>query len=478
MAEAATRAMRGTVVAMTGQLLTQALRFASNIIMARLVSEVAFGQHALVMTITTGLWLVSDLGLGHSLVRHTRDDDTFVHTAWTMGVVRAVLLLVAGGVLAPIVAAFYDEPLLLWLLPLCALRIFFQAAESSQFYLATRRVRVERVVALEVTAQVSSIAVAVSVGYATHHVVALVAAAVVSAFVRTTLTHLVLGARMRFVWDRAARHELLAFGKWVFLSTLFAFVAMRWDVFSIGRLQGFAVLGVYGLAIQVTSVPSQMATQFCAMVLGPVLAEAWRDGPSTLSARLREARAGYVPMALLLFLGAATLAPLFFKLAYKDRFVDGGGMAQLLMLTVFATFIQEATSRALVAAGDGRGLAVTNASKVGVTIVATLIGFTQFGFVGFLVGNGVGALAGVVIIGLRARGLGLHDALRADLQTLALFLLLVALSCGVPWLLSPVVHVDVAMLTAAACPLVCVPLLVRVLRRARQLRQARAEVAG
>jgi hypothetical protein len=71
--------------------------------------------------------------LGHSLVRNNRDDDTFLHTACTLGVVRAVLLIVAGGVLAPIVAAFYDEPLLLWLLPLCALRIFFQATESSQF---------------------------------------------------------------------------------------------------------------------------------------------------------------------------------------------------------------------------------------------------------------------------------------------------------------------------------------------------------
>jgi hypothetical protein len=84
----------------------------------------------------------------------------------------------------------------------------------------------------------------------------------------------------------------------------------------------------------------------------------------------------------------------------------------------------------------------------------------------------VGALAGVAIIGLRARRLGLHDVVRADLHTIALFLLLVALSCGVPWALAPRLELDVAYLTAAACPLVCVPLLVRVLRRARQLRRS------
>ena len=471
MSDIAGRAMRGTVVSMTGQFASQGIRFASNIILAGLVTETAFGLHALVMAITTGLWLVSDLGLGQSIVRNTRDDDEFVHTAWSIGVVRAALLLVVGCVLAVPAAAFYDEDLLLWLLPLCTLRIFFQATESGQFYLATRALKVERIVVIEVIAQLSSMLTALAIAWYTHHVVALVGSAVMSSFIRTLLTHTALpGSRMRFVCNQIAVKELVAFGKWIFLSTLCAFVAMRWDVLSLGRLEGFAVLGVYGLAIQITSVPSQIALQFSNLVLAPVLADAFRVSPALLRARLHEARAGYVPAAMLLFTGAATLAPAFFKLAYKDRFQDGGAMAQLLMITVFATFLQEASSRVLLAAGDGRGLAFTNFCKVVVTIIASLIGFAAAGFKGFLIGNGVGAIVGVVVVGLRANATGASGVLSADLGASFTFAAVLGLGCGLPVLLAPVVHVDVAWLTAFFCPLLCGPLLFMVAVRVRALR--------
>ena len=459
------RATRGTIVSMSGQLASQGIRFGNNIVLAGLVSQTAFGLHAMVMAITTGLWLVSDLGLGQSIVRSNRDDDEFVHTAWTIGMVRAGVLLLLGCLLAVPASRFYDQPILLWLLPLCTLRIFFQAAESGQFHLATRALKVERIVSIEVVAQLTAMITAVGVAVLTHHVVALVGAAVMSALVRTALTHLALpGRRMRFVWSTAAVTELVAFGKWIFLSTLCAFVALRWDVLSLGRLEGFAVLGVYGLAIQVTSVPSQIATQFSNLVLSPVLAEAWRESPSLLRERLHEARAGYVPAAMLLFTGAATLAPAFFKLAYKGRFPDGAVMAQLLMLTVFATFLQEASSRVLLAAGDGRGLAFTNASKVAVTIVATIVGFALADFEGFLVGNGVGAIAGVVVVGVRANASGASGVLAADLRAAATFAVVLAIGCALPALLAQRLDVDVAWLTAAACPLLCGPLLLIVLR--------------
>ncbi|HEY1097351.1 MAG TPA: hypothetical protein VGF99_00425, partial [Myxococcota bacterium] len=162
---------------------------------------------------------------------------------------------------------------------------------------------------------------------------------------------------------------------------------------------------------------------------------------------------------------------------YKDRFVGGGVMAQLLMTTVFATFLQEASSRALIAAGDGPGLAVTNAVKVGATIIATLLGFTFAGFAGFLVGNGIGAVVGLVVVGVRARRAGIAGVLAADVRAASVFVLVLAVGCGLPVLLAPIVHVHVAWLTAAMCPVLCVPLLAVVWRRVRVLRARRPAAA-
>ena len=60
------RALRGTVISLIGQLLTQVLRFGSNIVLTRLLPESAFGINAMIFAVTTGLFLISDVGIGRA----------------------------------------------------------------------------------------------------------------------------------------------------------------------------------------------------------------------------------------------------------------------------------------------------------------------------------------------------------------------------------------------------------------------------
>ncbi len=476
------RAARGTSLALVGQLVSQVLRFSSSIVLARFLPESAFGVNAILGSVTLGLWMITDVGIPAGIVRSGRDDDTFLHTAWTLSLVRGAVLLGLGLVLGPPLAAFYDNPGMLWLLPLSSLMIFFVAAESTRIYSAQRDLRVGRVVLLEVLAQAISLGVSIPIAMATGHVVAFVAGAAVSGFVKFVLSHLILGARMRIVWERESLREIFSFGRWVFLSTLFAYVAIRWDIFALGRLEGMTLLGVYGVANQITSVPHQMTVHATGLVLTPVLADAWRHAGgdhggdvSRFSARMREARRGYLPIALLLFLGAATTAPAFFVVAWKAGFHAAGVMAQALMIQAFLDFQQEASSRALVAQGDGRGLALSNALRLVATIVGTFVGLSLFGFWGFVQGNVVGGLVGVVIVGLRLRAQGLHGALGDDLKAFALFLLLLGIGAGIPLLLEDAMGWPAAWTTLVGCVVVCGPLGVVVLRQLLALRRARAE---
>jgi O-antigen/teichoic acid export membrane protein len=476
------RAARGTSLALVGQLVSQLLRFASSIVLARFLPETAFGVNAILSSVTLGLWMITDVGIPASIVRSGRNDDAFVHTAWTLSLVRGAVLLGLGLVLGPPLAALYGEPGLVWLLPLSSLMIFFVAAESTRIYSAQRDLQPGRVILLEVLAQAISLGVSIPVAIATGHVIAFVAGAVVSGFVKFLLSHLILGARMRIAWERESLREIFSFGRWVFLSTLFAYVAIRWDIFALGRLEGMALLGVYGVANQITSVPHQMTVHATGLVLTPVLADAWRHAGgdrggdvSAFATRLREARRGYLPVALLLFLGAATTAPAFFVVAYKAGFHAAGVMAQALMIQAFLDFQQEASSRALVARGDGRGLALSNALRLIATIVSTYVGLSLFGFWGFVQGNVVGGLVGVVIVGLRLRAQGMVGALADDLKAFAVFLVLLGVGAGIPLLLEDALGWPAAWTTLAGCVVVCGPLGIVVLQQFLAVRRRHAE---
>jgi len=471
------RALRGTVISLIGQLGTQFLRFGSNIVLARLLPESAFGISAMIFAITTGLWLISDVGIGASIIRSEREDRAFLDTAWTLSVSRGAILFVIGSLLGPPMAWFYDEPQLVWLLPLCSMMVLLLAAESTGVYVAQRRLQVGRLTALEIIAQVAALAVSIPVAIYTQHVIALVAAAIVSALVKLIGSFLIMpSVRPWFAWDRPALKEIFSFGQWIFISTLFSFVAMRWDVFSLGRLEGFALLGIYGLASQIANVPAQIAMQVTSSVLTPVLADAWRGAKDNLQTSLHAARKAYVPAGMLLFLGAAATAPAFFIIAYKPGFHSAGPMAQVLMIPFWLGFLQEASSRALVAAGDGRGLALGNALRVVVTIVSTLIGFELFGFQGFIGAGGVGALVGMFVIGFRLRAQRMPGVIVDDLKGTAVFLGLLGFICLVPLMIEDEVGVGAAWLTLITGAVVLLPLAVVVVRRVKGARSAPAIV--
>jgi O-antigen/teichoic acid export membrane protein len=468
------RAVRSTLVSLGGQMAAQVLRLVSNIVLARFLPESAFGISGLVFALTTGLWLISDVGIGATVIRSQRTDDRFLHTAWTLSVLRGAVLFAIGAAAGPIAAWFYGEPVLLWMLPLCSVMVLLLGSESTQYWVQAREMAVTRTLGIDLAAQVVALAASVPVAIATGHVVALAIPAVVSAFMKFSLTHLVLpGVRMRFAWDKTALREIFSFGQWIFVSTLFSFLSGKWDTFTLSKLQGFSIMGVFGQAGQIASVPNQVSLQVVNNILTPVLSDAFRGSVEAMRARLTLARKAYLPAGALLFLGAATTAPAFFFLAYTQAFAGAGRMAQVLMLPAWLAFVQEASSRALLAAGDGRGLALTNVVKTIATVVATAIGFALYGFWGFLGGVAVGGLVGVVGVGLRLRRHGVF-VLSGDLVATAAYTVALALACGAPVVVvdAGVVDAPAALLTLVSCVLVCGPLALVVLRLIRQARRA------
>jgi O-antigen/teichoic acid export membrane protein len=467
------RAISGTLWSVASQFASQFLRLVSQIVTAWYLAPAEFGVNGFLVVVTTGLWLVSDVGIGASVVRSARDDDDFVHTAWTLSVVRGAILFVIGTLVAPVAAHLYDEPRLALLLPFSSLMVLFLSAESIQLYTLQRHMQIKRVLLVDLVSQLVGLCLSIPLAIYTHSVWSLAASAVGSSVMRFALSHTVLGGRRpRWRLEKAALGEIFSFGQWIFVSTLLSFLAMRWDGISLPKLQGFALFGLYNVASIVTNVPREIANQVTSMVLTPVLAAAFRASPDELRFRLAASRSAYLPAALFLFLGAATTAPAFFLIAYKNpAFHAAGPLAQLLLVPVWFAFLQEASSRAMVADGDGRGLAFTNGVKVAATIVGTLVGFQAAGFEGFLVGSTVGAFVGVVVVAVRLGQRGL-PVLGGELAATVVFLVLLAASCGIPVWVAPVVGVHVAWLTLGSCVVVCGPLALLVRRRVRAVRAA------
>src|SRR6185312_14719419 len=100
----------------------QLVRLATNVVLARLLAPEIFGVMFIVTSLRTGADLISDLGFGQNIVQNVNaEDPDFYNTAWTLQVLRGVLLWGACCALALPLAHIYDNPLFAAILPIAGL---------------------------------------------------------------------------------------------------------------------------------------------------------------------------------------------------------------------------------------------------------------------------------------------------------------------------------------------------------------------
>jgi O-antigen/teichoic acid export membrane protein len=243
---------------------------------------------------------------------------------------------------------------------------------------------------------------------------ALVVGGLVGAVAQVLLSHWILpGPRDRFGWDRDAARDLFAFGKWIFVSTLFTFLALRIDVAMLGKLLPIGALGVYSIGIMLPGILGQLSGRLIQMVLMPALSESYRGGEALMRRNFARARGVLLPVAVLSLLGLTLLAPPFFHYLYDERYRDAGWIAQLSMLPVWFTFLQESAGRVLLARGDARAWASSNVWKTVATALACWLGFRAGGLPGLILGASAGAACGYGLVAARLAWSGV-PTLRQD----------------------------------------------------------------
>ena len=97
--------------ALGGYAIGQILRLASNLILARLLFPEAFGIMAIAAAIHVGVVMLTDVGIGQSIIVHQDGgDELFLDTAWILQIIKGVLITVMLILGSGWAADFYDDP--------------------------------------------------------------------------------------------------------------------------------------------------------------------------------------------------------------------------------------------------------------------------------------------------------------------------------------------------------------------------------
>jgi O-antigen/teichoic acid export membrane protein len=196
----------------------QLLRLVTNVVLTRLLAPELFGIMQIVYSLRTGVELISDVGISQNIIYNKNaNDPDFYNTAWSLQLMRGILLWLVFCAVAIPVADFYRTQILVIVIPIAALSFVLFGFSSLSRFLLQKRMRYDVLTAFEIsTAFVSSLAI-VMFAYFSPTIWALVFGALVGPTTIMIGSHFILpDVRHKFVVSKHYAVQIMSFGKWVF----------------------------------------------------------------------------------------------------------------------------------------------------------------------------------------------------------------------------------------------------------------------
>lgn len=265
---------KGAIVLTGGQAVTQALSFARNIIIARLLSPENMGIAATFAITITLLEMISNLAVDMLLVQaKDGDDPVFQGTAHLYQMFRG---LFAGLVIfscAPIITWLFNTPQVEWAFRLVALVPIFRGFTHLDWKRLQRKMQYRSTVLVEVIPQavitLAAFPMAIWLGdYSTVLWLVLIQAAI-----GLLVSHLFAQRSYQLNWDREYATRLLVFGWPLLINGLLMFGALQGDRLIIGTFYSMTDLGVYSVSFSIVLMIAFILTKISTSLLLPFLAE-------------------------------------------------------------------------------------------------------------------------------------------------------------------------------------------------------------
>lgn len=401
------------------------LRVVSSLVLTRLLLPAYFGEITLVMTLIIGITLLSDIGLAPSVVQSPRGDDpVFLNTAWTIQWIRGIILwLVALAITWPM-AAFYRNPQLKLLLPVLAFSTLINGFNSTNLLTLNRHLGVRRLFAIDGSAAVISLVVTLIWAYYWPSVWAIVAGQLALNLYRLLLSHIPAvtpGIRNSFCWDSTSVDSIVHFGKWIMVGTAFYFFASQADRLILGKLVSLTLLGIYGIAYQISDIPRAVISALSNRVLYPFASKMIHLPMDEFRQKFLRYRffillAGCCLLSIMVIWGDLLILKL-----YDYRYHEAAWMIPIFGLGLWQTILYQTTYPVLLSLGKSKYSAMGNAPYCIAIVVGVPLAFHFFGMKGAVAAVAAGDFPFYVVNQIGATRAGIRP-FRQDLQMTALFI--------------------------------------------------------
>jgi len=403
---------------------TKGIFLVRTVILARLLAPDDFGLLAIATAALGFLLSITDLGMVPALVQRADNEARHFDSAWTIGVLRALVISAIVALGAPLIAAAFNEPRATELIRVLALMPLLDAAASIRVTELTRALEFRPLALARLAEALANTLVAVGLASAVG-VWALIAGQLAGTLMYLLASYIIAPHRPRIALDLEAAQSLVRFGRWMFAVGLIAVIGGTLLQLTIARTVGTAGLGLYVLASKLAFLPAELASEVAGSVAFPVYARL----QANLAQVRRAFQASLLGMSVLLLPVCAltiALAPTLVGVILGPRWAGTAPLIQILTLASVIGLFGDAVVPILKGVGQPQKLAAVEFVQSGLLVLLIWRLAPIYGTVGVALAWPLALMVSQLICALFLRGL-----LGRPLQGLAWPLGAVALATAV-----------------------------------------------
>lgn len=247
------RAVRSGFWVFSLRIVQQLFGLGRLIILARILAPHDFGLLGVALLTMATLETFSQTGFQAALIQKKEDIKSHLDAAWTVLILRGLILFAILYLIAPYAATFFNAPEAKPIIQVIGLSFLLQAFTNIGVIYFQKELEFNKEFIYQFVGTLTDFIVAVSAVLILRNVWALVFGLIAGNAVRCFVSYLIHPYRPHLSSDLGKAKELFGFGKWILGSSILIFIGAHADDIFVGKLLGVTALGFYQLAYRISN---------------------------------------------------------------------------------------------------------------------------------------------------------------------------------------------------------------------------------
>ncbi|MBB34250.1 MAG: hypothetical protein CME88_15155 [Hirschia sp.] len=377
-----------------GRISSHIIALGSTLIVARLLSPEAFGLIALAMSMMAIISAMVDLPVAMALIQLKDPTKQDFDTAFTMSLIRGVLVAGVVAALAWPVTAFYNDDRLFPLMLAFAGIPLLSSLRNSNFEVKAREMKFNFEFSMTLVGKLAGTAATIYIAYAYKSYWAIAIGQLVMVGMQTLMTFVLVpvipGLSLKS-WKK-----LFNYSAWLGVGWFVNQINWRSDMLMVGAHLGKTTLGHYSVGNQLTTESTQMIIQAVMRSLFSAFSSI-QDEMERLRRGFLNAQKVAFAVVMPIAFGLAAMADWMIPLLFGSKWVAVVFVVQMTApVAAFNTMTAPAKALAM-AMGQTRTIFIRDCISLAVRLPLMFYGLIEYGLVGVLVARAVAAVFMLVI---------------------------------------------------------------------------------